>query len=110
MSLVPLAPLPASLLLSTAVAVAAFCVHFTGIFFAQLLPLPSFRFRFRLIFASHTYTLHLQLHLHTCDIVDDDDVAVVDIVTCVCDVSHRRLKFRALFCAKATGNVCAELF
>lgn len=69
----------------------------------------SFWFNFCLTHSA-TPIPYTPTHLHTCDIVDDDDVAVVDIVTCVCDVSYRRLKFRALFCAKATGNVCAELF
>lgn len=63
------------------------------------------RFRFRLIFASLAWHTYSATHAHTCDIVDDDVV-----VRCVCDGSCRRLKFRALFCAKATGNVCAELF
>lgn len=75
-------------------------VYISLAFFCRCLASFSFSFNF-----FHTPT---PTYTHTCDIVDDDDVAVV--VACVCDGSCRRLKFRTLFCAKATGNVCAELF
>lgn len=78
-------------------------VYISLAFFLGCCCLPSFRFR--LIFASLAWHTYSATHAHTCDIVDDDVV-----VRCVCDGSCRRLKFRALFCAKATGNVCAELF